>query len=445
MVESNFDTITHGPVPANVSNLIDEGYENLGDNQCWLWKEGVRFDGRPVAMVTRYNKPHFYDVMNAVYATAHGREVREGRYAVTTCGCSICVNPQHMKLLGKKDAYPKPAQHKLPEYIEEKFVDMTENAKGGHLVWTGRPTKDGKPGIICTPDKKQLQAHRVAWEITTGVEPSGYVDMVCGNKQCVEPCHAIHKPNIRDIKDQLDGVKPAAAGTHTKKSSSVKQLPSAERCTAEVESGGRCKIRRQPDSELCHFHIAQQKRQNGTAGAPVATRKPAKPEAQPEATSKTTGMLEAAITLLEGAMNVADHNDPNVRNALINMHRHPTIQAIVQPTMKEVVNERVRTLVYNMLEGAGLSTIIPTGGAVTSGTARPASTDTKEEAASRRRDTKADPKYQYRKCRSKRKCQTCGRKIQKGARYLVTGSQSGLCISCANSIAASVDAGVGIA
>ena len=71
--------------------------------------------------------------------------------------------------------------------LERRFWSKVDKHPGACWLWTGSTFRSGhgqfRVGL------KNEQAHRVAWELTHGSPPSGFLRSGCGNLQCVRPDH----------------------------------------------------------------------------------------------------------------------------------------------------------------------------------------------------------------------------------------------------------------
>jgi hypothetical protein len=67
--------------------------------------------------------------------------------------------------------------------------------------WIAKHTQDGYGSLKL--NRKMYSAHRVAYEISTGDNPSGFVVMhSCDNKSCCNPAHlkkGTHRDNMQDM------------------------------------------------------------------------------------------------------------------------------------------------------------------------------------------------------------------------------------------------------
>ena len=71
--------------------------------------------------------------------------------------------------------------------LERRFWSKVNKHPDGCWLWTGSTFRNGRGQFRV--GLKNRQAHRVAWELTFGSQPSGFLRSGCGNLQCVRPDH----------------------------------------------------------------------------------------------------------------------------------------------------------------------------------------------------------------------------------------------------------------
>lgn len=71
----------------------------------------------------------------------------------------------------------------------------------GCWIWTGYRDPNGYGRVSVTPSRDRL-AHRIAWMLTTGEMPKGFLLHRCDNPSCVRPDHmreGTQADNMRDM------------------------------------------------------------------------------------------------------------------------------------------------------------------------------------------------------------------------------------------------------
>lgn len=101
--------------------------------------------------------------------------------------------------------------------LEQRFikkVNKTENC----WIWIGARDTFGYGAM--TVNKKNVNSHRVSYELFNGSIPEGlFVRHTCHNPACVNPKHLIvgtHRDNMRDMADSKRGSNQHKGKTHCK-------------------------------------------------------------------------------------------------------------------------------------------------------------------------------------------------------------------------------------
>ncbi|MEU9141683.1 hypothetical protein AB0D33_38085 [Streptomyces sp. NPDC048404] len=111
---------------------------------------------------------------------------------------------RYRSALGIAPAPIGPAVNRSPLTIEQKFATYTQALDGGHLVWTGRHTRNGTP--VFTHRERTYTARSIAFRVATGRAPEGYVTTECENPECVAPAHVADEPGRTKLRAQLAAV-----------------------------------------------------------------------------------------------------------------------------------------------------------------------------------------------------------------------------------------------
>jgi hypothetical protein len=86
---------------------------------------------------------------------------------------------------------PSPPPRQEPTPLIERFEAKVVKKSDGCWLWTGGKTKQGYGYIYDHAEGRNVQAHRVSWELANGTKiPKGLViDHLCRTPRCVNPDH----------------------------------------------------------------------------------------------------------------------------------------------------------------------------------------------------------------------------------------------------------------
>lgn len=150
------------------------------EGDCWMWA-GCTVDG--------YGNYRGHLAHRVVYAELRKKPV--GRL-INTCGHRACVNPDHWKAPTEEDRFWAKVDRNGPEYRE----------LGSCWVWTAG--LDGKGyGAFRDSRGRQVLAHRKAWELIVGVQPSGNLLHRCDTPTCIRPDHMFVGDQAANVADAV--------------------------------------------------------------------------------------------------------------------------------------------------------------------------------------------------------------------------------------------------
>jgi len=162
-------------IVAPLGDRIDAKIAPPDENGCMLWTGHVGstgtacfVDGKRANVVVR----------RFVYQRVHGPLPRT-RLVKVTCGNRRCCNVDHMTLSAVNDM------------AGIFWQNVHRGAPGECWVWQGYFDKRGYGGMKVA--QKQMQAHRVSWELHRGPIPQDGTEWCvchhCDNPPCVNPHH----------------------------------------------------------------------------------------------------------------------------------------------------------------------------------------------------------------------------------------------------------------
>lgn len=127
--------------------------------------------------------------------------ITDGQFARAHCGNSLCVNPAHLHLTPNAHTGPKPESY----YIGKFWAKVDKSAGYGPWgdCWEWQSAKSDAGYGNAWNGKRQIGAHRYAYELTNGPFPKGlFACRRCDNPKCVNPAHIFPgtpKANVEDM------------------------------------------------------------------------------------------------------------------------------------------------------------------------------------------------------------------------------------------------------
>lgn len=94
--------------------------------------------------------------------------------------------------------------------FEDRFWEKVEKTEG---CWNWTAAKAGGYGRFQVRKKEQVQAHRVAYELTNGpIAPGLFIDHMCHNRACVNPNHLRTVTNKQNLENREGAAKTSSTG-----------------------------------------------------------------------------------------------------------------------------------------------------------------------------------------------------------------------------------------
>ncbi|UYL86613.1 HNH endonuclease [Arthrobacter phage RadFad] len=94
--------------------------------------------------------------------------------------------------------------------FEQRFWEKVEKTEG---CWNWTAAKNSGYGRFQIGNKKLVQAHRVAYELTNGpIAPGLFIDHMCHNRACVNPAHLRTVTNKEDLENREGAQKTSRSG-----------------------------------------------------------------------------------------------------------------------------------------------------------------------------------------------------------------------------------------
>lgn len=151
----------------------------------------------------------------------------------TTCTANECEQPPHARGLCARHYQAARRDGLLSEYrstarpsIEERFWAKVQKSDGCWEWQAGKSNGYGAFYDTRPSPRKQIPAHRFAYELANGTIPDGMlIDHRCFNRACVNPAH-LRLASFKQNREHLAGaMKNSASGIRN-----VKKYPSREGC-----------------------------------------------------------------------------------------------------------------------------------------------------------------------------------------------------------------------
>ena len=159
---------------------------------CWLWAGSVDRASIPMARIDGRTRS-----IRAAIAEEMGFKLSGSLSSTPGCGQQACVNPDHIKVVGKNSQRTKP-------WTPQRIMASSEVAESGCWNWT-RPLLNKRYGAA-SEGGKSVSSHRLSYRVFIGKIPDGLCVLhSCDNPRCVNPNHLFlgtQEDNILDMRSK---------------------------------------------------------------------------------------------------------------------------------------------------------------------------------------------------------------------------------------------------